>query len=225
MNNPKIHSITYALIILVFSTDAFSINKEELMEKVREDEQERNEYCTSLYKNNDFGLIHDKVSIMKSSDTSFEMMTIQSKPSKQEKKQILVWAKIKNLCGKNWMEGKKKFTPPFNSIYLDLDEAVLLKVQLLRVDLYNGGLSYGEHNRQLIEIVNEYKKTRKEIAAMLSDKRKEAQYRAKQLAMESKKAAAKRFQLWMQQRAANRQSRNKRFQTTCTSFFNTVTCE
>jgi hypothetical protein len=102
-------------------------------------------YCDSLYEASDIDVVRNKIAIRDARKPTFEMLTLNKKPTEEEKKGIKKFAEAQHTCRQKWDEEffDKGYLPNYKIIvqsYADIGEGFV-------ADLYNGHITYAELNK------------------------------------------------------------------------------
>ena len=101
---------------------------------MRADVQRVNNFCVDLLNDREIDPIRTKVGIADDSESGFEMLTDNSKPTKTEKKALVVWAKKKEKCYSERNSSVRRFSPPLAPEFITLYEALFPRFLFLIAD-------------------------------------------------------------------------------------------
>ena len=105
-------------------------------------EQERvSSYCRDLFRDSALDSLRVKMAIESPKDTTFEMLTDQSRPTQSERLAIVTFARDKQECNRAWSSSARRFPIPAQAIVLR--EANAARFQFLLADLHGGVLPMG----------------------------------------------------------------------------------
>ncbi|HZP39428.1 MAG TPA: hypothetical protein VFE48_23295 [Methylomirabilota bacterium] len=155
-------------------------------------------YCRELFRDRALDPLRTKMAIDTPKETTFEMLTDQSKPTQSERSAIVAFAKDKQECNRAWSSAARPFPIPPQAIVLRETNAA--RFQFLLAELHGGGITYGEFARKRQELAADLDAKLEELAQLLAQRSVEAGYRAQQLANEARKAAALEEQVANQRR-------------------------
>ena len=168
-------------------------------------EQERvSSYCRDLFRDSALDSLRVKMAIESPKDTTFEMLTDQSRPTQSERLAIVTFARDKQECNRAWSSSARRF--PISAQAIVLREANAARFQFLLADLHGGVLTYGEFARKRQELAAELDAKRGELEQLLAQQSAAAAYRAQQLANDARRAAA------LEKQAANQRRLQEQLQ-------------
>lgn len=110
--------------------------------------------------------IRDKVALGRAADATLQMMALQSKPTQVEKQALEHWQNIRREARLRYKSIYRQHAPAI----IPFEEAEAAAVFSLVVDLYTEKISYGEFNRQRLDVRN---RTRDAIRQHQDDLRKQ----------------------------------------------------
>jgi hypothetical protein len=136
------------------------------------------EELMSKWRNSSFDIIRDKTT-PDTNDITFEMLTSTKKPSKNERKALLEWAKTKYEWKQKALKWVKEVDPP--------EVVTVTEVAMNRglgnfLELYHGQITYGEYHRRSKQNTTEYNEAINKIRSLYQQRHANAQAQAAAIA-------------------------------------------